>query len=99
MRKDDILQLNNINIKSSDNNTISVTDESSINLTKESAEHSSSGSTKINLTINETKLQAGPDDTILTAARANGIDIPTLCYVNYSAIELPEHRICAAFAA
>lgn len=34
----------------------------------------------INLTINEKAIQAPEGATILEAARANGIDIPTLCY-------------------
>ena len=34
----------------------------------------------INLTINGKAIQAPEGATILEAARANGIDIPTLCY-------------------
>ena len=32
------------------------------------------------LTIDGKELTAGPDQTILQVARANGIHIPTLCY-------------------
>jgi bidirectional [NiFe] hydrogenase diaphorase subunit len=35
----------------------------------------------ITLTINEQLVSAGPDETILQAARSAGIQIPTLCYV------------------
>lgn len=35
----------------------------------------------ITLTINDRLVSAGPDETILLAARSAGIEIPTLCYV------------------
>ena len=37
--------------------------------------------TKINLKINNIPVQAEPGSTILEAARAAGIQIPTLCYL------------------
>jgi len=37
---------------------------------------------KINLTINDVKVTASQGATILEVARENGIDIPTLCYVD-----------------
>ena len=36
---------------------------------------------KINLTIDGIKIQAEPGMTVLQAARANGIEIPTFCYI------------------
>ena len=35
----------------------------------------------IHFTINETPVEAPEGSTILETARANGIDIPTLCYL------------------
>lgn len=35
---------------------------------------------KVNLIIDNKKIEAGPGQTILDAAKANGIDIPTLCF-------------------
>ena len=36
---------------------------------------------KINITIDGIKIEAEPGMTILQAARANGIQIPTFCYI------------------
>ncbi|MBP5608662.1 MAG: (2Fe-2S)-binding protein, partial [Lachnospiraceae bacterium] len=35
----------------------------------------------INITINGKEYKAAPGTSILTVARENGIDIPTLCYM------------------
>ncbi len=37
-------------------------------------------SEQINITLNQKKLSVNPDQTILEVARAEGIEIPTLCY-------------------
>ena len=40
----------------------------------------SNGQEKITLTLNGREVQAQPGQTILDVARAEGVDIPTLCY-------------------
>ena len=47
----------------------------------------------IHFTINETPVEAPEGVTILEAARAHGIDIPTLCYLE-GVIDIGSCRLC-----
>jgi len=42
----------------------------------------------INITLNNMKLQVEPGTTILEAARANGVNIPTLCHMDMASIKM-----------
>jgi len=42
----------------------------------------------INITLNNMKIQVEPGTTILEAARANGVNIPTLCHLDMASIKM-----------